>query len=135
MKKSHSTILAASAAVLALVGTAVGASYVTRESLSTPPAEIAPVRQAEAVRHKPIHHGEYAAGQTARRPVTQQAQATQPPCDDHNVVGTVGGALAGGVVGHQFGKGTGRTLATVGGAAGGAYLGNEYIPTRGVACK
>ena len=40
-------------------------------------------------------------------------------------VGMVGGAVVGGVLGHQIGGGTGRTLATVGGAAVGAFAGNQ----------
>ena len=40
-------------------------------------------------------------------------------------VGIVGGAVVGGLLGHQVGKGTGKTVATVAGAAGGAYAGNE----------
>ncbi len=40
-------------------------------------------------------------------------------------VGVVGGAVVGGVIGHQIGGGVGKTLATVGGAAAGAYAGNE----------
>jgi len=40
-------------------------------------------------------------------------------------LGMVGGAVVGGLLGHQVGGGTGKTLATAGGAAGGAYLGNE----------
>jgi outer membrane lipoprotein SlyB len=40
-------------------------------------------------------------------------------------VGMVGGAVVGGLLGHQIGGGTGKTLATVGGAAAGAYAGNE----------
>jgi outer membrane lipoprotein SlyB len=38
--------------------------------------------------------------------------------------GAVVGGLLGAVVGHQFGGGSGRTLATVGGAVGGAFAGN-----------
>jgi outer membrane lipoprotein SlyB len=40
-------------------------------------------------------------------------------------VGTLAGALIGGVVGHQVGSGRGNTVATVAGAAGGAYVGHE----------
>ena len=40
-------------------------------------------------------------------------------------LGMVGGAVLGGVLGHQIGGGKGKTLATVGGAAAGAYAGNE----------
>jgi outer membrane lipoprotein SlyB len=39
--------------------------------------------------------------------------------------GVIGGAVVGGLLGHQIGGGTGKTLATVGGAAAGAYAGNE----------
>ena len=40
-------------------------------------------------------------------------------------VGAVGGAVAGGVVGHQLGGGTGKTALTVLGAVGGGVAGNE----------
>ena len=40
-------------------------------------------------------------------------------------IGAVGGALAGGVVGNQFGRGTGRTAMTVLGAVGGGFAGNS----------
>ena len=36
-----------------------------------------------------------------------------------------GGAVAGGLIGNQFGKGDGKTLATVGGAVAGGFVGNE----------
>jgi surface antigen len=39
--------------------------------------------------------------------------------------GTIVGALAGGVVGHQFGKGSGNVAATVGGAVIGGIIGNQ----------
>ena len=70
------------------------------------------------------------------------AQSTPPPalCDTCGTVqsvsqvtkeghggaaGVVGGAVVGGLIGNQFGGGSGKTLATVAGAAGGAYVGNE----------
>jgi uncharacterized protein YcfJ len=40
-------------------------------------------------------------------------------------MGTVAGAVIGGVVGHQVGAGQGNTAATVLGAAGGAYVGHQ----------
>ncbi len=40
-------------------------------------------------------------------------------------VGTVGGAVAGGVIGSQFGSGTGKTAATIGGTVAGGYIGHE----------
>lgn len=40
-------------------------------------------------------------------------------------LGAVGGAVVGGVLGHQVGGGRGQDVATVAGALGGAYAGNE----------
>lgn len=40
-------------------------------------------------------------------------------------VGAVGGAVLGGILGHQVGGGTGKKLATIGGAVAGGYAGNE----------
>lgn len=40
-------------------------------------------------------------------------------------VGTVGGAVAGGIIGSQFGSGAGNTAATIGGAVAGGYIGHE----------
>jgi uncharacterized protein YcfJ len=53
--------------------------------------------------------------------VTHQA----PVKDQHQVIGTLAGAVVGGVLGHQIGGGTGREIATVAGAAGGGYAGNR----------
>ena len=53
--------------------------------------------------------------------VTHQA----PVKDQHQVLGTVAGAVVGGVLGHQIGGGTGRDIATIAGAAGGGYAGNR----------
>jgi len=53
--------------------------------------------------------------------VTHQA----PVKDQHQVIGSVAGAVIGGVLGHQIGGGSGRTIATVAGAAGGGYAGNR----------
>lgn len=44
---------------------------------------------------------------------------------DPSVLGTVGGAVFGGVLGNQVGGGRGKDLATVAGAVGGAVAGNE----------
>ncbi|MES2355212.1 MAG: glycine zipper 2TM domain-containing protein [Pseudomonadota bacterium] len=40
-------------------------------------------------------------------------------------IGGIGGAVVGGVLGHQVGNGRGTDLATVAGAVGGAFAGNE----------
>ena len=40
-------------------------------------------------------------------------------------IGTIAGAVVGGIAGNQVGSGRGNTAATVVGAAGGAYIGHE----------
>ncbi|MDI3261266.1 MAG: glycine zipper 2TM domain-containing protein [Fulvimonas sp.] len=50
---------------------------------------------------------------------------TAPPSDQHQIAGTAIGAVVGGVLGHQIGGGSGRTLATVAGAVGGGYAGKK----------
>jgi uncharacterized protein YcfJ len=47
------------------------------------------------------------------------------PKDDNQIAGTVIGAVAGGVLGHQVGGGRGRDLATVAGAVGGGIAGKK----------
>ncbi len=42
------------------------------------------------------------------------------------ISGSVGGALIGGVIGNQFGGGSGRDILTAGGAAAGAIQGSRY---------
>lgn len=48
----------------------------------------------------------------------------------HIGAGTVIGAIAGGVIGHQFGSGTGNTAATAAGAIGGGVVGNRIDRNR-----
>jgi len=48
-----------------------------------------------------------------------------PARDDKKVLGTVAGAVVGGVLGHQVGGGRGKDVATVAGAVGGAYVGRK----------
>ena len=45
--------------------------------------------------------------------------------DKNRVAGTAIGAIAGGVVGNQFGKGKGRTATTAAGAIAGGVIGNK----------
>nr|WP_256737570.1 glycine zipper 2TM domain-containing protein [Pseudomonas sp. dw_358] len=73
----------------------------------------------------------------AVEPVNQQIKTPRQECkdvqvtrrravqDQHQVVGSVLGAVAGGLLGHQVGGGRGNTLATVAGAVGGGYAGNK----------
>lgn len=43
----------------------------------------------------------------------------------NSVLGTIAGGVIGGAVGHQFGGGSGKTIATVGGAVLGSVIGNN----------
>lgn len=49
----------------------------------------------------------------------------RPVQDENRIAGSVLGAVAGGVIGHQFGGGRGKDVATVVGALGGGYAGNQ----------
>ncbi|KPB77035.1 glycine zipper 2TM domain-containing protein [Pseudomonas cannabina] len=53
--------------------------------------------------------------------VTRQA----PVKDQHQIVGSVIGAVAGGLLGNQIGGGNGKKIATFAGAVGGGYAGNK----------
>ena len=121
MKPTVKYVLIGAAAIAVIAGTAIGSSYYTSSSME-------PTQQAGA---RPIPPAGYAAAQ----PAAGQPVHRAPACNDHNVVGTVAGAVGGGLVGSAFGHGGGKTLTTIGGAAAGGALGNAYIPTRGVACN
>jgi outer membrane lipoprotein SlyB len=45
--------------------------------------------------------------------------------DTNNLAGTIIGGIAGGLIGHQIGGGSGQTAATIVGGVGGAVAGNE----------
>ena len=73
----------------------------------------------------------------AVQPVTQQIKTPREVCkdvtvtrqapvkDQHQIVGSVLGAVAGGLLGNQVGGGNGKKIATVAGAVGGGYAGNK----------
>ena len=69
-----------------------------------------------------------------RREAQPQAVQQKPACNDSNIVGTALGAVGGGLVGSQIGKGKGQDLATIGGAVAGGFAGHEYIPTHNALC-
>ena len=49
----------------------------------------------------------------------------RPVQDQHQIIGSVVGAVAGGLLGNQVGGGNGKKIATVAGAVGGGYAGNK----------
>ena len=88
----------------------------------------APVLVAEPIAHKP--HAHPSTSQVAHTEVAQlQAPATlqqKPTTVPHNSPVGIGiGAVIGGLLGNQVGRGDGKTLATIAGAVGGGYVGNE----------
>ena len=53
--------------------------------------------------------------------------------DNNNIAGTILGGIAGGLLGHQVGGGSGQTAATIVGGVGGAVAGSQIQQrTRGV---
>ena len=46
------------------------------------------------------------------------------PTGTNGILGGLGGAVVGGLLGHQVGKGNGKTAATVAGAVGGGFAGH-----------
>ena len=102
-------------AVLGAVGVTAGGAVATYSLVSGP-------QYAEVLAVQPIK-------ETIRTPrevckdvaVTRQA----PVKDQHQIVGSVLGAVAGGLLGNQVGGGNGKKIATVAGAVGGGYAGNK----------
>jgi len=85
----------------------------------TPQAEAAPAPRPRAQR---VSHAQPAPRPQYHEPAPapRQAEAHSP-----NYMGIGTGAVIGGLLGNQVGKGKGRTLATIAGAIGGGYIGNE----------
>ena len=138
------------AAILPVVLACVACDGGSKTSNASPPPQApapavaaTPAPKAVATntpaKHAPTSHPAVAsANDTTAAPATRVAAATA--CIDcgtvqdvHSVkqkgeggaVGMIGGAVVGGLLGHQVGGGKGKTLATVGGAAAGAFAGNE----------
>lgn len=61
------------------------------------------------------------------RQVCESVEVTRarPVQDQHQIIGTVAGAVIGGVLGNQVGGGNGKKIATLAGAAAGGYAGNK----------
>jgi outer membrane lipoprotein SlyB len=67
----------------------------------------------------------FQVSQPSSRVGTVESIRSQTVENSNAAIGTIGGALVGGLLGNQIGSGRGRTAATVVGAAGGAYAGNR----------
>jgi uncharacterized protein YcfJ len=109
-----------------LVQTPAGYQYM--QPVSAPVAayqQIEPQNTApKTTHHTPRHHAQTYAQADTRQPTYQQPAYQQPARQANSPIGIATGAVVGGLLGNQVGKGNGRTLATVAGAVGGGYLGN-----------
>jgi uncharacterized protein YcfJ len=87
------------------------------------PVDSAPVENARVRSSVPV----YAEVQVPRTECTTQAVVTERPAppDRPNLVGAGIGAVAGGLLGHTVGGGSGKTAATAVGAVAGAVVGNN----------
>lgn len=102
-------------AVLGAVGVTAGGAMATYGWVSGPQyAEVLAVAPALETVKTP-------------REVCEDVQVTRRRAvqDQHQIAGTVIGAVAGGLLGNQVGGGNGKKLATVAGAAAGGYAGNK----------
>jgi surface antigen len=83
-------------------------------------------------KHHPRHHRERVVIRSAPRYVERTTYYPQPSyssihCTNRsNPLGLILGGAAGGMLGHQFGKGKGNTAATIGGAVIGSAIGASY---------
>jgi outer membrane lipoprotein SlyB len=109
-----------------------GVPPVSKKQPDQPPAQAAQAHAAKpAPQHAPaqVAHG---SGSTAPARAAicascgtvESVQAIQQKGEGSGL-GVAGGAVAGGLLGHQVGGGNGKTAMTVLGAVGGAFAGNE----------
>lgn len=79
-------------------------------------------RYAQVLSATPIHESVKTPRQQCRNVTVTHRRPVQ---DENRIAGSVLGAVAGGVLGHQIGNGRGKDVATVVGALGGGYAGNQ----------
>jgi uncharacterized protein YcfJ len=77
---------------------------------------------ADVIKAEPVYKTIKTPRQECRDVLVQHKA---PVKDQNRIAGTALGAVIGGLVGNQFGGGSGKTLTTVGGAVAGGYAGNQ----------
>lgn len=103
-------------AVLGAVGVTAGGAVATYSVMNSS------AKYAEVLAVQPIKETIKTPRQVCKDvTVTKQ----KPVQDQHQIAGTLLGAVAGGLLGNQVGGGTGKKVATVAGAAAGGYAGNK----------
>lgn len=139
-------IVAGVAVVLALLGGAYAVGRSQNEPVAVPLTDAAPVAQTKTqtpaprvvAQAEPRRAAEPVRAQPA--PVDPEQQRLSQLCNscalvtsvrgearqgEATALGTVGGAVIGGLLGNQIGGGDGKKIATVGGAVAGGYAGRE----------
>jgi uncharacterized protein YcfJ len=103
-------------AVLGAVGITAGGAVATYSMVDRGPqyAEVLAVQSVKETIKTPR--------QECKEVAVTHRRAVQ---DQHQLIGTAVGAIAGGLLGNQVGGGNGKKLATVAGAVGGGYAGNK----------
>ncbi len=77
---------------------------------------------AEVLKVDPV----YQTIKTPRQVCKDELVTHKAPVKDHQrIAGSAIGAVIGGLVGNQFGSGSGKSLTTIGGAVAGGYAGNQ----------
>jgi uncharacterized protein YcfJ len=105
-----------------LVGAVLGAVVVTAGGAFAAYSVVSGQKYAEVLAVEPINETIKTPRQVCENvTVTRQ----KPVKDQHQIVGSVLGAVAGGLLGNQVGGGNGKKIATVAGAAAGGYAGNK----------
>lgn len=107
-------------------GAAISSADAAGESATTATADTG-IKYAQVVSVDPVRKATPTSKQVCQDEVVNH---TAPPKDEHRLVGTAIGAVAGGLLGNQVGGGKGKTLATVAGAVGGGYAGNRIQANR-----
>ncbi|MCK4125769.1 glycine zipper 2TM domain-containing protein [Ralstonia nicotianae] len=125
---------AAQSASAPLALAAPGQTAASNQAAPTYPAQPSAVHHAvhhpapSYAEHNPSSNNDYAQPRPAANPYAGQVTAITPIATqqgNETGLGMIGGAVVGGLLGNQVGKGNGRTLATVAGAVGGGYAGHE----------
>ncbi|PKH26334.1 hypothetical protein CIG19_00580 [Enterobacterales bacterium CwR94] len=98
------------------VAAALGVAAVASNVFDTSP------QYAQVLSATPIKETTKNPRQECRNVTVTHRRAVQ---DENRIAGSVLGAVAGGVLGHQFGGGRGKDVATVAGALAGGYAGNQ----------
>ncbi len=103
-------------AVLGAVGVTAGGAVATYSLVSSGP------EFAEVIAVQPVKETIKTPRQVCKDVVVTKQRPVQ---DQHQIAGTLIGAVAGGLLGNQVGGGNGKKIATVAGAAAGGYAGNK----------